>query len=143
MFRCFTMGFALSAVLAGTGYAETYEINMLNKGEAGIMVFEPGFLKIAVGDTVKFIAKDKGHNAEAIPEMIPEGVEVFKGKINEEIDITFDTEGLYAVRCSPHYAMGMVMSIAVGDNVVVPETFFKGRVPPKAKARLEDQLSGL
>ena len=143
MFRNITIGLALSAMVAGAAYAETFEVNMLNKGEAGNMVFEPGFLKIAKGDTVKFIAKDKSHNAEAIPEMIPEGVEAFKGKINQEIDVTFDTEGLYGVRCKPHFAMGMVMSIAVGDDVVVPDTFFAGRVPPQAKKRFEAQLSGL
>ena len=31
--------------------------------DGAVMVFEPAFVKIAPGDTVKFVATDKGHNA--------------------------------------------------------------------------------
>ncbi|MGR3679433.1 MAG: plastocyanin/azurin family copper-binding protein, partial [Paracoccaceae bacterium] len=48
-------------------------------------------------------------------------------------------EGVYGVMCKPHYAMGMVMTIAVGA-VDVPEDFLEGRVPKKAKARFEAQI---
>ncbi|MGR3677709.1 MAG: plastocyanin/azurin family copper-binding protein, partial [Paracoccaceae bacterium] len=68
----------------------------------------------------------------------PEGGDQFKGKINEEIEVTLDVEGVYGVMCKPHYAMGMVMTIAVGA-VDVPEDFLEGRVPKKAKARFEAQ----
>ncbi len=116
---------------------------MLNRGETGNMIFEPSFLRLAPGDTVKFVATDRGHNAEAVPEMTPENVEPFKGLINEEIEVTFDTDGVYGVRCKPHFAMGMVMTIVVGDVSETPEGFFEGRVPRKAKQRFEEQLSNL
>ena len=74
---------------------------------------------------------------------IPDGAEGFAGKINEEIEVTLETEGLYAVMCKPHYAMGMVMTIAVGDVETAPDGFLEGRVPKKAKERLEEQLSNL
>ena len=74
--------------------------------------------------------------------MLPEGAEAFSGKINEEFEVTLDAEGVYGVICKPHYAMGMVMTIAVGD-VDVPADFFEGRVPPKAKQRFEAQLGQL
>ncbi len=134
---------AATLMLSGAAWAETVEVQMLNKGETGTMVFEPSFVQIAPGDTVKFIASDKGHNAEAIKEMIPEGAEPFKGKINEEIEVTLDAEGLYAVKCAPHFAMGMVMNIAVGDSVEMPEGYLEGRLPKKAKERFEDQLENL
>ena len=134
---------AATMMLSGAAWAETVEVQMLNKGETGTMVFEPSFVQIAPGDTVKFIASDKGHNAEAIKEMIPEGAEPFKGKINEEIEVTLDAEGLYAVKCAPHFAMGMVMNIAVGDGVEMPEGYLEGRLPKKAKERFEDQLENL
>ena len=92
---------------------------------------------------MKFLATDKGHNAESIPEMIPEGAEPFKGKINEEIEITLDVPGMYAVKCLPHFAMGMVMTIAVGEDVALPADYLEGRLPPKAKERFSDQLSDL
>jgi plastocyanin len=60
-------------VLAGLASAAEHEIRMLNKGEAGIMVFEPAFLEVAPGDTVHFRAVDKGHNAASVDGMVPEG----------------------------------------------------------------------
>ena len=143
MFRTLTTGLALTLALSSVAIAEDFEVQMLNKGEAGNMVFEPGFLRIAPGDTVKFIAAKKGHNAESIEEMMPEGAETFTGKINEEIEVTLEVEGLYGVKCKPHFAMGMVMVIAVGDEVSLPDTFFDGRVPPQAKKRFDSQLSNL
>lgn len=128
---------------SGAAFAETYEVKMLNSGDAGPMVFEPSFLQIAPGDTVKFLATDPGHNAEAIPDMIPEGAETFSGGIDEEISVTLDEEGLYAVKCQPHFAMGMVMTIAVGEVESAPEGYLEGRLPAKAVERFEQQISNL
>ena len=50
-------------VLAGGAQAAEVEVKLLNKGADGVMVFEPAFVKIAPGDTVKFVSTDKGHNA--------------------------------------------------------------------------------
>lgn len=143
MIRTLATGLALAALMGGAAFAETFEVKMLNKGTDGErMVFEPAFVQAEPGDTIKFIATDKAHNAETVKGMIPEGTEGFAGKINEEIEITLETEGVYGVMCRPHYAMGMVMTIAVGD-AEVPDDFFEGRVPPKAKQRFEDQLNNL
>ncbi len=142
MFRTIVTGLTIAAALAGTGLAETYEVKMLNRGDDGPMVFEPAYLNLEPGDTVRFLATDRGHNAETIDGMLPEGVEGFEGRINEEIEYTFDTEGYYGIRCKPHYAMGMVMTIAVGDGEA-PDAFLEGRVPRKALERFEAQLAGL
>lgn len=143
MIHSFATSLALVTLLAGAATAETYEVQMLNRGEAGAMVFEPAFLQIAPGDTVTFLSADRGHNAESIDGMVPDGAEVFSGRINEEISVVFDTEGLYGIRCTPHFAMGMVMTIAVGDDVTAPEDFLEGRIPPTAVRRFEEQLSNL
>lgn len=143
MFRMIASGLALSVALTGAASAEDFEVKMLNRGEAGTMIFEPNFLQIVAGDTVKFIAEDRGHNAESIDEMMPEGSVAFEGKINEEVEVTFDVEGLYGVRCKPHYAMGMVMTIAVGEAVEAPEGYLEGRIPKGAMKRFEEQLSNL
>jgi len=141
MFRKLPAIAALGIALSGAAWAETHEVNMLNKGADGAMVFEPAALQVAIGDTVKFLAATKGHNAETVKGMIPDGAEGFVGKINQEIEVTFDIAGLYGVKCKPHYAMGMVMVIAVGDDTAAPETFFEGRIPKKAKQRFEAQLA--
>lgn len=143
MFRPLTAGLALGVLLAGGALAETHEVQMLNRGDAGAMVFEPAFLSIAPGDTVMFLATDRGHNAETVDGMFPADAEAFSGRINEEISITFDVEGLYGIRCTPHFAMGMVMTIAVGDAVDVPDDFLEGRIPRGALQRFEEQLTNL
>lgn len=143
MLRTIASSLALSIALTGSVLAENFDVQMLNRGDAGNMIFEPAFLRIAAGDTVTFLATDRGHNAESIPEMSPEGAEGFEGRINEEIVATFDVEGFYGVRCKPHYAMGMVMVIAVGEDTAAPDTFLEGRIPRGAKARFEEQLASL
>ncbi|MGJ8626353.1 MAG: pseudoazurin [Sulfitobacter sp.] len=143
MFRTLITSAALIITLGGAVAAETFEVKMLNKGEGGTMIFEPAGLRIAAGDTVKFIAAKKGHNAESIDGMAPEGAESFAGKINEEIEVTLTEPGFYGVKCKPHFAMGMVMVIAVGDVAAAPESFLEGRMPKKAKVRFEEALSGL
>ncbi len=102
-------------VLAGGAQAAEVEVKLLNKGADGVMVFEPAFVKIAPGDTVKFASTDKGHNAESIKGMLPEGAAPFVGKNNEDIAVKFEQEGVYGIKCLPHYGMGMVGMIVVGN----------------------------
>jgi len=101
-------------VMAGGARAAEVEVKLLNKGADGVMVFEPAFVKIAPGDTVKFVSTDKGHNAESIKGMLPEGATPFLGKNNEDIAVKFEQEGVYGIKCLPHYGMGMVAMIVVG-----------------------------
>jgi pseudoazurin len=123
--------------------AADYQIQLLNKGEAGTMVFEPNFLAIQPGDTVTFVPTDKSHNVETIQGMIPDGAEAFKSKVNEEITVTFAVPGLYGIKCTPHFAMGMVGVIAVGEDLPNLEAAKAATVPNKAKERLEAAFGGL
>ncbi|WP_338723345.1 pseudoazurin [Devosia sp. XK-2] len=129
--------------LATTAFAANFEIHMLNKGEAGTMVFEPNFLAIQPGDTVTFIPTDKSHNVETIKDMLPEGAETFKGKVNEALEVTFDVPGLYGFKCTPHFAMGMVGAIAVGDELPNLDAAKAVKVPNKAQERLNAAYAGL
>jgi pseudoazurin len=123
MKRLTTIILAIGAAfaLAGQAGAAEHEVRMLNKGEKGVMVFEPDIVRAAPGDSVRFVVVDKGHNAEVIKGMLPEGAQPFKGKINEEVVVTFDQEGVYGVKCAPHYGMGMVALIEVGNPVNLEE----------------------
>jgi pseudoazurin len=116
--------------------AETIEVKMLNRGDKGSMVFEPDFLALKPGDTVKFIATNKSHNAATIDGMVPENHAGFKGKINEEIEVSFDQPGFYGIKCSPHFGMGMVMLIKVGE-AELPQSYREVALPPRAKPRFE------
>ena len=131
---------AVSALLASVAAnAAEYEVKMLNKGTEGILVFEPNVVKIAPGDSVHFVAADKGHNAESIDGMIPEGAAPFKGEMNKDVTVTLDKPGVYGFKCKPHYGMGMVGLIVVGEPVnktaaaAVEQT-------GKAKKKFEDLL---
>ncbi|EXL01930.1 pseudoazurin [Aquamicrobium defluvii] len=104
----------VAVLLAGAVQAADHQVQMLNKGEKGTMVFQPDLIIAEPGDTVTFVPTDKSHDAESIKGMIPEGAEPFKGKINEEVTVTVEKEGIYGVKCTPHYGMGMVAMIVVG-----------------------------
>lgn len=132
---------AAIATVATPAAATNYDVQMLNKGEAGVMVFEPAFVQLEPGDTVTFLATDKGHNAETIKGLIPDGAEPFKGKVNEEIVVTFDVPGIYAIKCLPHLAMGMVMAVAVGDQPDNVDAIRGAKLPKKAKERLDAALA--
>ena len=67
----------------------------------------------APGDEVLFISAQKGHNAATIDEMLPEGAEAFKSKLGTEFAVTLTAPGRYGIKCSPHYAMGMMILIDV------------------------------
>nr|WP_073015238.1 pseudoazurin [Roseibium suaedae] len=122
--------------------AAEIEVQMLNKGAAGAMVFEPEVVKVAPGDTVIFKATDAGHNAETIKDMLPEGAEAFAGKMGKDISVTFDKEGVYGVKCKPHVSMGMVAVVVVGEPVNL-EAVKAVKVPGKGGKKLAGLLGGL
>lgn len=135
------VGTAAILALALPAAAADFEVHMLNKGAAGAMVFEPAFVKVAPGDTVTFIPTDKGHNVETIKEMIPEGASAFKSKMNETYKVTFDTAGAYGVKCTPHAGMGMVGLVVVGDAPANLDAVKTGKLPKKARERLDAEIA--
>lgn len=137
MSKRFFLAATLLVASAFPALAETFEVKMMNRGEKGSMVFETDFLKLAPGDKVKFIATHKSHNAATVDGMVPEGNPGFKGKINEEIEVTFDQAGFYGIKCSPHYGMGMVMLIKVGE-AELPQSYRDVKFPVRAKTRFEE-----
>lgn len=136
MFKTLIAASLVTLLTSPLTHAETFEVKMLNKGAEGAMVFEPAFVKAAVGDTINFVATDKGHNVESIENMLPEGVEVIKSKMGEDFTLTVANEGVYGFKCTPHFAMGMVALIQVGAPVnldAAAGVVHKG----KAKTRFE------
>lgn len=97
--------------------AEEHVVQMLNKSKAKsdeVMVFEPDFIRAKIGDTIRFVPADRNHNAEAIAEIWPEGAEPLKGKLSEEAVLTVAKDGVYGVKCLPHYGLGMVAMVVAG-----------------------------
>lgn len=115
--------------------ADTHEVLMFSKGKTGEMVYEPDFLNIAPGDSVRFVTDHGKHDSATIPGLLPEGAEPFKGEINENIAVTFDVPGVYGIQCTPHLTKGMVMLVQVGDEQAAPE--LPADLPEMAKHRLD------
>lgn len=123
---------------------ETHMVEMLNKEPDGSerQVFHPPVIKIAEGDAVNFVATDRGHNSQSDKDMLPEGVERWKGDMNSDIEIKFTVPGVYGYYCTPHRAVGMVGLVLVGD--VTKEQLDeakKVRQRGKARARYEDYFA--
>jgi len=97
----------------GIAQAAEHEIKMLNNGPDGIMTFDPGFIKVNVGDTVTFVPTDFGHNT--VSYFTPEGGVTWEGEYNKAVTITMNKEGVYIYDCVPHTAMAMVGVIQVGN----------------------------
>jgi pseudoazurin len=130
---------------AAPGQARDWQVRMLNRGPDGVaMAFSPAFLVIQPGDTVRFLATDRGHNAETVPGMIPPGATPFRGRINEEIVVRFTAPGLYGYKCQPHLGMGMVGLIQVGRPVNRAEVAgAAARLPGLSKRVMERLLASL
>ena len=91
-------------------------INMLNLREDGErMAYSQDVVNIEVGDKVKWLPKDGGHNVEFV--VGPDSFEIPpKSYINREVSIKFDIPGIYLYVCSPHSIMGMIGLIVVGND---------------------------
>lgn len=126
----------LGGMLAAPAAAEDFEVRMLNRGADGMMVFEPAYLEVQPGDTVTFLPTDKSHNAETIKSMLPANAEAFKGKMNKPVTVTFTEEGVYGYKCLPHYGMGMVGVVVVGDADANLEAARDAKHPGRAGKRM-------
>jgi pseudoazurin len=94
-----------------------HTVKMLNAGDGGTMIFEPAVIRISKGDTIHFKATDLSHNAASIEGMIPDGATPWAGLMNQDISVTFETEGVYVYQCDPHVIMAMVGVVQVGEAV--------------------------
>ena len=139
--RSTALAFVFFMAALEPAHAEMHEVLMLNRGESGVMVFEPALLRISPGDTVKFVAADNGHNSESIDGMTPTGGITWQANINEEGEITFEAEGVYGYKCRPHYGMGMVGLIVVGTDPTNVTAAQEIRQPGKAKSMFEQLFS--
>jgi pseudoazurin len=135
---------ALAAFLAAPAFGAEIEVKMLNKGSDGqAMVFEPAAIKAQSGDTIKFVPVDKGHDVVSIAGLVPEGVADIKGKINQEVSVTVEKLGAYVFKCTPHFGMGMVALVVVGDQPANLAPVKDAKMAKLAKDRLNAEITKL
>ena len=133
----------LPAALSAESHAEpkTVVIEMLNvdpDSKRDRQVFKPAVVHVNVGDTVKFVSTDRGHNTQVDEDMMPDGGDMWESKINEDIEFVVETEGAYGYYCKPHRSVGMVGLLLVGDAAASLEELKDVRQRGKAKQRYED-----
>jgi pseudoazurin len=137
-FSCIAVA-ALLSLAATSANAAEHVVKMLNdNGKGEMMVFEPSFVQAAPGDTIKFVAVDQFHNAETLPEVWPEGAATFKGELSKDVTLTVDKEGVYGIKCLPHYPLGMMAIVLVGKPVNADQA--NAFQPPETAAKRWEAL---
>ena len=81
------------------------------------MRYDPRIISINVGDTVFWKSLGKDHNVEFIVEGIPVGVEKLNSELNQDVEFTFITPGIYAYVCTLHINIGMIGFVVVGNDL--------------------------
>jgi pseudoazurin len=119
--------------------SEEIQVKELNRGPSGLFVFDPEIVRIRPGDTVAFVAIDKGHEVHTVLGMIPEGASSFDAKVNQDAKVTLTEPGVYVIACKPHTALGMVGLIVVGDPVNLGK-IDPSALPGKARAKVQSLL---
>ncbi len=121
--------------------AADLSIDMLNKRDDGKrMVYSLELAKIDAGKSIKWVAKDKGHNVEMIKG--PDGATLpKKSKLSEDVTIKFDTPGIYLYKCTPHVGMGMIGIVVVGGDTSNKEAISKVKLAGKSKKKRKALLS--
>lgn len=89
-------------------FAETHVVTAVG------MKYEPLVVKVAPGDTVRW-ENMSTHNVETLDGLIPEGAEKINSPMSENYQYTFDKEGIYIYKCTPHIGAGMGGAIIVGE----------------------------
>lgn len=99
-------------------FAKNHEVKLLTASANNqTMLMSPGYLKIEVGDTVTFVPADPTHNVESVS--IPLNASEFATQMGQKVTLNFDHKGVYLYKCTPHFALGMlgVIQVGNGDNL--------------------------
>ncbi|MDR9426580.1 MAG: pseudoazurin [Salibaculum sp.] len=131
----------LSARAESHGGGTVHEVLMLNShpdDRSERMVFVPDIVRAEPGDTIRFVSEDPGHNSQVNPDMMPEGGEEWRGRVNQDVEVTLETEGTYGYFCLPHRGLGMVGLVLVGDASVNFEEARQAQTRGQEKKRYDE-----
>ena len=130
----------IAFLFLSVGVSKEIVIDMLNKRDDGQkMVYSQDIVKADVGDTIKWLPTNKGHNVEFLGG--PEGFDMPpKSGLNKEVSITFDKPGVYLYVCTPHKVMGMIGLVVVGGDVSNKDAISKVKMMGRGKKKLVEFL---
>ena len=139
-----TLGLLMA--MATSAFAEDVTVEMWNKDpddKKRKMVFSEEIVTIEPGESVTWLATDKGHNVQLIDG--PDGYDLpKKSKISKDVTITFDEPGVYVYVCTPHATMGMLGIVVVGElTQEAIDAVRDAKLRGKSKKKFEELLSEL
>lgn len=136
---------AMLVAMAIPAVAEDVTLEMWNKDPADKkrkMVFSEEIVTIDAGQSITWLATDKGHNVQMIAG--PEGYDLpKKSKVSKDVTLTFDQDGVYVYVCTPHATMGMIGIVVVGELTqdavdAIKDAKVRGKSKKKFKQLLKD-----
>ena len=135
------LALVVAMLMSAPALAADMTIEMLNKDADGNkMVYSEEIARVDVGDTITWVPTTKGHNVEMIAS--PNDMKL-KSKNGKEVQVTFDTPGIYYYLCTPHKGMGMIGLVVVGGDTSNKDQIAKAKARGKSKKKLKQLLSEL
>ncbi|WP_421781364.1 plastocyanin/azurin family copper-binding protein [Kiloniella litopenaei] len=92
---------------------QVIDLNALTPEE--IYRFDPNYLWIEPGDTIRFLNSTGNHTVTSINGMWPKGAPLVKIEHKSVANVTFDIPGIYGFKCKVHGRHGMYALIVVGS----------------------------
>lgn len=137
---------AVLVAMAIPAVAEDVTLEMWNKDpndKKRKMVFSEEIVTIETGQSITWLATDKGHNVQMIAG--PKGVDLpKKSKISQDVTLSFDDPGVYVYICTPHATMGMIGLVVVGELTQEGvDAIKKAKVRGKSKKKFKKLLKEL
>jgi pseudoazurin len=129
--------FVLSAIMCTRSIAASLSVEMLNGKNGEAFVYSDKLLRVKSNDIVTWKSTNPGHNAEFIAQGYPAGAADMHGKISKDVSYAFEVPGIYVVKCTPHFGLGMIQVIVVDDNLNNLDQVRKLTFPGKSKSVAE------
>ena len=124
-------------------FSKEVVLEMLNKRDDGEkMVFSEDVVKVDVGDTIKWLATNKGHNVEFIAG--PDGATLPpKSGLNKDVSVKFEKPGVYLYICTPHKVMGMIGLVVVGGDLSNKDSIAGVKMIGRGKKKLASLIGSI
>ncbi|WP_204115568.1 plastocyanin/azurin family copper-binding protein [Shimia biformata] len=139
------LGAILSLGLLPAAQAEVHDIDQLIDLNAmtpeEVYRFDPSYLWIEEGDSVRFLNSTGNHTVTALEGMWPEGAELVNIEHAPEAVISFDRPGIYGFRCKVHGRHGMYALVVVGMPEPNIDQIDFSKVSTPGRALLEQLLA--
>jgi pseudoazurin len=135
---------AITLLASSPAFSAEVTVEMLNNKDGQMYAYSTKIVKVAVGDTVTWKATNAGHNAVFVQKGFPEGAAPLDNTpIGKDVSYTFDKPGIYMVKCNPHYGLGMLQAVVVGNDMSNLEQVKAASYPGKAKANADEIFAEL